>query len=157
MKEVYREEVKDLFFKNSDGIIACSSNDLYSVAIEEIFNNALYEIIWFIEEEISLEKVFTRQMADSIIKYLDSGRKFNLYINKRYPDGLFGQFRASLLNKYENFKYTKVSAVYADNKTVEFIVFDNKGYRYKPDTNKAAAIFCVNDVGFANKLAKVFK
>lgn len=158
MEDTYKNYIEELFNENKDEIIACSSNDTYRDALESIFNNALFEVTWFIEDEISMENVFNRKIADAIIKFLDSGRKFNLYINKRYPDGIFGQFRYSLIDRYpNNFLYKKTSgAVNSEGKPCEYIVFDKKGYRFKPDAKKAPAIFSVNDKDFALRLSKIF-
>jgi len=157
MNDTYKEYVEELIKNNNTKLIACSSNDCYKDAIECIFNNALFEVSWLIHDESLMENIINRNICDSIIKFLNSGRTFNLYINKRYPDGRFGQFRASLIGNYNNFNYKKISNIITknNNAVIEYIVFDKQGYRIKPNVNKIEALFCANDPAYAKSLLNV--
>ena len=149
----YKELVYDLINTNSVKTIACSSNDTYLDVLENIFKHAFNEVVWLIYDESQMEFI-TRNVMNLIVDYLSNGKKLFLYINKRYPDGKFGQFRASLMSNYENnFVYKKINEIISnDGIPVEFIVFDKQGYRFKPDAFKCPAIFCAKDEIFASKL-----
>lgn len=158
MIETYKEGIEDLFNIKSTNIIANSNDELFAIAIESIFNHALFNVIWFIDNEYTMEKVFNRAIGDAMNRFLNSGGKLLIYVNKRYPDGIFEKY-ISRFSEYsdEQFKYCKTSGITCENKYIEFITWDDVGYRIKIEVGKSPALFCVNDPIYVNKLNNIFK
>ena len=156
----YKEYVEELINKRSDKIIANSSDDLFMEVLEVVFKKSMNEVIMVINDETSMECI-NRTVFDAIISFLNFGGILRVFVNKRFPDGKFSIFLNRIINdeKYKkNVFYNKIGEITdTDNNVVEYVVFDNTGYRYKPNVNKSPAIFCANDVEFCSRLLKCLK
>ena len=155
----YKEMLSELINIRSTQIVANSNKDIYMEALECIFNQAVFDVVWYINDETQLECI-TKNVEASIIKFLDAGKKLSIYVYKRYPDGRLASFLKRIVNseKYkQNFNYYKSGRISTEGKEIDFLVFDNEGYRYSFEPNKCRAIFCANDVEFCNKLLKSLK
>lgn len=162
MEETYEELIENLIRYRKDEIIANTGIKNYKLAVEKIFNNSVFEVRWFILNEERFKEVIDRKIMDSIEKFLNQGGKVYFYIGEVYENGEFRSYMKRIFDKYEEqvveissgWKVTtKKMGIFTDGRApVEFITFDNKGYRYSPEADKCRAIFCANDESFVCQL-----
>jgi hypothetical protein len=155
MEDTYENYMIDLIRFKKDEYIANTGLHNYKLAVELIFNYAIFNVHWFVLNEERFNEVYDRKISDAIDKFLKQGGKIYFYIGKCSDNSEFLDYISSLLKTYneqivcvyKNCRVTtKTYRIFSSERTpCEWITFDDRGYRYSPEADKYRAIFCAND------------
>lgn len=165
--ENYREMVESLFEKNSNRIIANSSSEHAAVLYETFFSHAEKEIR-ILCDNLNPDVFDKTSVIEAAKKFVQSpgtsGDKRKLLIGITGAPPPNSKFIAAMKNlkaqldenDRANLRIFSCNRIMADNKFVNFAVFDSHGYRFEPDSSRCSAIASINDVPFAIKLWQAF-
>ena len=150
--ETYRQYVQNLFQTSSSDKVNNDKVENARVLYEMIFQYAKEKVRIFCNKMAA--SVFDQQtVCDALENALKRNVRFYIIV-KETPER---SKALDILASYENqVKFYKGGNFTAKGVPVNFVIMDEKGYRYEYDSNQPCAIGCANDPVFAGKLAKVF-
>lgn len=152
MKDSYKLSLINSI-KNSDSKTYANSNkEAYHIFLNSIFSHAKDEIIIFVTNFTSIDKLLNNDDFNLINEFLNN-KKLNIFYFKNFENSNFSK----KVKESNNLIIKKITSPIfnKDQMIQEFITWDNHGYRFSPNAKKLIGIVSANDVDFTKMCNKL--
>lgn len=152
MKDSYKLSLINSI-KNSDiKTYANSNKEGYHIFLNSIFSYAKEEIIIFVTNFTSIDKLLNNDDFNLINEFLNN-KKLNIFYFKNFENSNFSK----KVKESNNLIIKKITSPIfnKDQMIQEFITWDNHGYRFSPNAKKLIGIVSANDVDFTKMCNKL--
>lgn len=152
MKDSYKLSLINSI-KNSDNKTYANSNkEAYHIFLNSIFSYAKDEIIIFVTNFTSIDKLLNNDDFNLINEFLNN-KKLNIFYFKNFENSNFSK----KVKKSNNLIIKKITSPIFNKEQMiqEFITWDNHGYRFSPNAKKLIGIVSANDVEFTKMCNKL--
>jgi hypothetical protein len=155
MKNINKENLINSIKNKSSKIFSNSNKDVYHTLLTLIFTYSEKEINILVSNFSTIDKLFDEDDFLLINKFIND-KKLNIVYFKNFDGSIFSK-KINLLS--ENLTITKLQAPIFDKDQLiqEFITWDDRGYRFSPNSKKLIGIVSANDEEFTALCNKIIK